>query len=187
MYLQVGRPDKIHVPYELREAVELYAREHGRTGSLHCIPPGVWFARFSLRPNDKALSLYQKGEVAEAPTEVVYFQIRADHYNPEIHAVRPEFRPRPGKTRPIDMLPLDLLQMGPSGVRQFLEEGNTWSGRGRFASQLEAVKAAERANADMAAKAKELAFESARYRERDTRKSRWGIPVVQGADLTKDD
>src|SRR5690606_4361213 len=78
VYLQVGRPDKIHVPYELREAVELYAREHGRTGSLHCIPPGVWFARFSLRPNDKALSLYQKGEVAEAPTEVVYFQIRAD-------------------------------------------------------------------------------------------------------------
>jgi hypothetical protein len=155
----------------------MYARDHGRHAKLHFVPTefrngrvvnGTWVARFSLMSNDKRLLLYQQGRAEEPPTEDVWFH-------------RPVRGAREGE---MDCEPLDICQMGASGVRQFLERGNTWSGRGEFSSLEEQARKAIEANAEMRQKFKEEKKEESRRRMVDERRSRLKIPFVQaGKDL----
>jgi hypothetical protein len=165
--LTLGRQCELPTPpAEIADEVELYARESGRTGRLEFVPiafrngriaDGIWRARFSLRPSDKRLSLYQEGRTGEVPTEDVWFRVKG--MNGEMHA-------------------LDITQLGASGVRNFLEKGNAWSGRGEFSSledQLRRVRAHNEATQD---KVRTDARTEAQYEARDTRRSRLKIPVV---------
>lgn len=149
-------------PADIAEEIELFARESGRTGTLHYIPGCGWFARFSLRSNDERLRLYQEGAIGEVPTEDVWFH-----------------KPKPNG-RPGEFLMMDVAQMGRSGVRTFLERGNTWSGRGEYASVEEAARKAMEANRREREKRKADARENNRHAQRDKRRSRFKIPFLRG-------
>lgn len=165
MLITVGRDYGPRCPWEIREEVEKYARESGRTATMHFAPGAGWFARFSLKPNDKRMLLYQQGLAPEPPTEDVWF-------NEPIEG-------RPGHYRP-----LDIIQMGPSGVREFLERGNTWSGRGQYQSLEDALRQTREANQQEREKAKAEAQDRAKMVGRDVRRSRMNIPFVGvGIDL----
>lgn len=153
-------------PGDIAEEVELFARESGRTGTLHYIPGNGWFVRFSLRSNDERLQLYQQGQTGAPPTEDVWFH-----------------KPKPGG-RPGEFLMLDIEQMGRSGVRTFLERGNTWSGRGEFNSVEEAARKAMAANRAERERIRAEAKENNRYRQRERRRSLFKIPFLRGG-LTK--
>lgn len=165
MRVSVGqRSDRPRAPYEIREAVELYARESGRTAKVIFIPVVGWMARFSRRPNDPMLELKQKGRVEEI-TEDVYFHVHIRDYDPQRH---PAINP-PRGDRPQVFVPLDILQMGASGVREFLDRGNTWSGRGQFDSHEDRLRQAQEANRE----GRRSVREAARLRVRDRVKERW--------------
>jgi hypothetical protein len=103
---QRGAPE---APWEIREEVETYAREWDRTGRVEfAVGPNLWLAKFSLKPNDPRMKAWQEGRAEEPPVETVVFQERTA----------------------TGLKALDINEMGPSGVRAFLEKGNTWSGRG---------------------------------------------------------
>lgn len=149
-----GRAELPRAPVEIQEAVELYAREHGRAGRIDFKPEEVleveldgnkqrfrvglncWEASFTLRANDKALLAWQQGLAAEPPRESVLFI----EDNPD--AGKSDGRGgRQGAQRA-----LNIYQMGASGVRAFLDKGNTWSGQGEFASVSDAVRNASAKN-----------------------------------------
>lgn len=127
-------------PVSLADEVEHYARLSGRSGTLHFIPTafrgrqvlaGAWVARFTLRPDDKRMVLFQQGLSAEPPLEDVWIH----EANPRAGQMNPKTREREP-----DYIPLDITLMGPSGLREFLEKGNMWSGRGMFDSPEDELK-----------------------------------------------
>jgi hypothetical protein len=163
-----GAPE---APWEIREEVEKYAREYGKTGAVEfAVGPNVWLIKLSLRPNDPRMQAWQEGRAEEPPMEVVVLQ-----------EPNPAFVPG-GRASPFRAL--DILQMGPSGVRTFLERGNTFSGRGEFKSIEESTKVAlERDQA--AREAFRLEQKAANRDERMAeRRSRLKIPFLPvGIDL----
>ena len=166
-------------PVEIADEVEMYARESGRHATLHLVPTkfvnghvaeATWVARFTLRPTDPRMKLYQEQKIGEVPTEDVWFNA-----------------PNPASKTWADAYePLDIIQMGASGVRRFLEKGNTWSGRGEFKSiedQLGHIR-------DKNETEREKTYEDARYRSKkqavDKRRSLLKIPFLGvGTDLKK--
>jgi hypothetical protein len=181
--VRVGSNGLPAAPVEIVDEVELYARRHGRTGTLHFIPVGGWMARFSLRSNDRRMIMYQEGRAAAPPTEDIWF-----HQN----------NPLDGKPtgeivngRPVRhgrYVPLDICQMGASGVREFLEKGDTFSGRGEFQSVEESVKKALAADDEAAVKLRAGKREDAKATARDRRRSLLKIPVVPVAvDLKREE
>lgn len=156
-------------PPDLQEEVELFARETGRTGSLHFIPVGGWFARLSLKPNDPRLRLHQEGMAEETPSEDIWFHV-----------------PKRGELNEYE--PLDIVQMGRSGIREFLDRGNTWSGRGEFSDHMEALRKANAANEDIDVKFRADLKEESRHEQRDKRRWRFKIPFLRVMiDLSKKD
>lgn len=155
-------------PPEVAEAVELYAREGGRTGSVRYVPYPVnaWEARFSLKPNDPAMRAWQEGRAAEPPMETVLFV----EPNPD-NGKRKSFVSNGRRIAYVDgpFRAIDIRQLGPSGVRNFLQKGNTWSGRGEFASQEAAVDAAKASNDAMLEKNYATGLDGARYRAHHNR------------------
>ena len=163
-------------PVEIADEVELYARESGRHATLHFIPTlfsgdqvlrGTWMVKFTLRSDDKRMQLYQQGKVADPPTEDVW-----------LHEADPSY--------PNGYRSFDLMAMGATGVRTFLEKGNTWSGRGAFRSIEEVAREAMAQNAKMREKNRADNKEANRYEQRDLRRSRLKIPFLPvGVDLSK--
>lgn len=166
---RMGRNGLPKCPPDIQEVVELHARKSGRTGKMHFAPGAGWFARFSLRPNDPRLRAYQEGSAPEPPTEDVFFRV-----------------PDPNGTRPGDSIPLDIMQLGPSGVKEFLERGDTWSGRGEHESIEAAARKAREHNKTVGPKAKEQAREETRDMVNDRRRSILKIPYHRvGIDLSE--
>lgn len=121
----LGRRGLPQVPYEIRDAVEEWARGCGRHADIVYVPytdPPIPQVRIELKPNDKRLKAWQEGDADEKPVETVELV----EYDEEKKCY----------------VGLDLHQLGPSGVVEFLERGNMWSGRGEFNSLQEAVYAA---------------------------------------------
>lgn len=170
--------DLPQAPPDIQDAVELFARKSGRTARLHFVPFGGWFARFELRCNDPRMKLYQEGRAEAPPTEDVWFQ----KPNPRAGEVIPGTHGR----REAPYIQMDILQMGASGVTEFLERGDTWSGRGEHSSIEEAVRVASDKNKEQRAKNKADARERGRDIARDTRRTRLKIPFLGvGIDLRK--
>lgn len=156
---RIGRNGLPQCPPDIQEVVELHARKSGRTGTMHFAPGIGWFARFSVRSNDPQLRAYQEGRAPEPPSEDVFFRV-----------------PDPKGTRPGDSIPLDIVQLGASGVKEFLEKGDTWSGRGQYGSVVEAARKTSEHNRTVGAKAKEKAREDNKDHLRDRRRQFLKIP-----------
>lgn len=163
-------------PPDIKEEVELYAREYGRTGSIVFYPTivrgktpftGTWVVELSLRCNDKRMLAYQDGRASKPPVERVWLH---------------EPNPRAGQIgaygRELPYIPLNLVEIGRGGVRQFLERGNLWSGRGQYRTLEEQVKAVEAANEEARIKFREEQKFANRKEQREKRAWRFGIPVV---------
>jgi hypothetical protein len=150
-----------HAPYDIREEVVRYAQESGRTATIeYAMGPNIWMIKFSLHPHDERLKLFREGRIAEEPKEVVLLIDQQGR-------------------------PLDIHQMGPSGVRAFLERGNTWSGRGEYASVEEMVRESYAKDRQDAESAREDARDGAIHEARDRRRQYMGIPLITaGIDLT---
>lgn len=174
-----GRQEAPRAPAEIAEAVELYAREHGRTGSIEfAVGPNVWIVKLSLRPNDKRMLLWREGRAPEPPVETVWLQER----NPDEGKVMRFEGGRP--VREGMWRPLDIYQMGAEGVRTFLERGNCWSGRGEYSSVADAVQKAAETDEREKVRFREQMKEENRYERRDNRRAYLGIPFTTvGIDL----
>lgn len=196
MSLIAQRWELPRAPWDLREAVELYARESGRTASLHFMPGGGWFARFSLRSNDKRMLLWQQGMAAEPPTEDVWFHVPnprehegislSDLKQTKVPICWPVISLKNDRCH-MAFIPLDIVQMGTGGVKDFLERGNTWSGRGEFDSIEGQLRAVREANQKGKERFRATQKEESRHEQRDKRRWRLKIPFLRvGIDLGGD-
>lgn len=156
------------VPWDWADAVEVWAREQGRHGRL------VWNtvlrcyeAQIDLKDADPRLLAWQQGKVRQKPVESVFFH-RQD---------------KPGGP----WVAMDLQQMGPSGIRKYLDEGNLWSGRGRYRNLMEACRAADDHNQRLEAIMAEAAEQGARDNAREHRRQLFDLPLVSvPANVEKD-
>lgn len=188
MSVSVLRGGLPKAPHELQDEVELYARESGRTATLHFFMGCGWFVRFSLRCNDKRMLAFQQGMAAEPPTEDVFFHVPnpKEHDGLSLSELKAMDIPvlwsvvgfDKHKRCRMPFIPLDIQQMGPSGIRQFLEKGNMWSGRGEFDSLTEQLRKAREKNKAVREKRKEDARQEARKFARDQRGRRFKVPTV---------
>ena len=142
----------IHIPWELQDEVELWARKSGRHAKLHFIPVGGFFVRVTLRSSDPRMKAYQEGLVPDPPGEDTWFH-----------------EPLPGG----EYKCLDIREMGVSGIKEFLEKGDTWSGRGEYDSIVDQQKKVSEANAEQRGKLK--AFEKEESRKEQSSKRKWRI------------
>lgn len=165
----MGRSAAPSAPPEVADEVELYARENGRHATLQWVPfVNAWEVRFTLRDNDPI-----KGLVRAGAREEQYESVLLQERNPKY--------PAPGET---PYTSLDIWQMGPSGVRAFLEKGNTWSGRGEFSSHAEAATFAAESNRAKKERTRRDARNNAVDRAKDARRQVHKIPFHRvGVDL----
>ena len=162
-----GRNELPRPPAEIAEEVELFARRSGRHATLHFIPldltrpsrGGTWVVDFELRSADKRLLLYQESRAESVPTERVWLHV-------------PDSESRTGYR------PLNIHELGAGGVKQFLERGDTWSGRGEFLSIEEQARKAMEANRQVARNVKQEQREASRNMAEDTRRRRLKIPFL---------
>jgi hypothetical protein len=147
----------IDIPYELQDEVELWARQYDRHAKLHFIPVGGFFCRITLRSDDPRMRAYQEGMVPDPPGEDVWFNEGDGH----------------GGVRC-----LDIREMGVTGIKAYLEKGNTWSGRGEYDSIVEQQKKVSEANAEAKIRRRAFAKEENRKEQASKRKWRLGEAVV---------
>lgn len=155
-------------PYEYQDVAELWARGSGRHAKLHFAPNGTWFVRISLKSDDPRMELYKLGLVEEPMGEDVWLHLP----NPaEGKTIRGE------KQGPF--IPLSLDDLGTSGLREFLERGDTWSGRGEYMSLLEQRRKVNDSNEDVRVKNRAHQKEENRHEMRQSRRSRLKIPFLR--------
>ena len=166
--VRLGRGGAPTPPVEIADEVEQYARESGRHATLRYVPTllkgrkavlGTWRVEFSLKEDDKRLELFRTGRVSEAPAEIVW-----------LHEPDPSF--------PSGYRPYKLEDLGPSGVRNFLEKGNLHSGRGEHRSLEEMVRRVEEQNQVARTKYRQDKKEENRFRRREERRWRLKIPFI---------
>ena len=111
---------------EIADAVELWARRSGRHATIGWVPtdPPTPQVRITLKPDDGRLEAYRQGLVSEEPVETVEL---VDWEEGSLQST-----------------PLNLGDLGVSGVMEILEKGDTWSGRGEYDSLQQGVTAARR-------------------------------------------
>jgi len=152
-----GRNELPTPPAEIADEVEMYARESGRHAALIFVPVtikhgrvtnGTWVINMTLRPDDKRMLLYQEQKVGDPPTEKIWL------HKPSEDGTTYE--------------PLDIHQLGASGVREFLDRGNMWSGRGEFSSLEEQVRWAR----DEEERRKQKNYDDSKQHSRDTAKDK---------------
>lgn len=154
-------------PAPIADAVELWARRSSRHAHLLFVVEMQWWeVHLTLRPDDKRLQAYREGRVSEEPKEVVQliaWDEDAGRYTP-----------------------IRLEEYGAGGIVSLLEKGDTWSGRGEFASLQDAVEAAaSRARAGRQ-RVKEQQRQWARDFGDDQRRQVLQIPFHRvGIDLTQ--
>lgn len=152
-------------PADVSEAVVRWFRDNGgRHARLewHGLL-GCWVIHVTRRSDDPLQDLVRTGRIAEATESIA------------LH------RPAgPG----LGYAPMDLEQMGVSGVLEMLDRSNTWSGRGEYASLAEAVAAHGAAQRAQEEKMETDAYDNGRHWGAERRRHALGIPVVPvGIDL----
>lgn len=161
-------------PDDVIAEVRKYAAEHGRTGHIQYVPMArCWVVRLSLKPNDPALAAVQ-GQVTDEKYEDVWLM---------------EPNPKRGQRLPNGRIEgpyvsLNLEQLGPSGVRAFLDKGNRWSGRGEVSSIAEAARKTHESHEQGKQKARRDAREWVKELAHDVRRQVNKIPLLRtGIDL----
>lgn len=180
MSLFINRSELPRPPVDIADEVELWARQYGRHAKLEYIPVifhggrvlrGAWVVMLSLRSDDKRMQLYQQGLAPEPPVERIWL------HRPNPKAGQP-IGETGGKLKEPPYLGLSLSELGASGVRQFLEKGDTWSGRGEFASLEDYVRKTQEANEAERLKFRADQKEANRFEQRETRRRRFKIPFI---------
>jgi len=161
-----NRADMPVCPVDVADEVELYARETNRHATCKFVPTkmgakgrileGTWRVDMTLHPEDKRNVTFQEGRMAERPVEEIWLHVE----NPESTGWQDRY------------IPLNIHELGASGVRQFLEKGNVHSGRGEFASLEDAIRRADEINEAKQQKQEQEAEDRVRRRARDRRRSR---------------
>lgn len=115
-------------PAEFADAVEQYARRSNRHGRLRFVPPPVncWTIEFTLMANDPARRAMQAQDTDEQ-TEIVYLW-------------RPSTPVETSKAGRQHLVGYKLDELGVTGMLEFLEKTDTFSGRGQYRSHAEAAK-----------------------------------------------
>lgn len=137
-------------PQDFADAVELYARRYGRHGTLKFVPwpLNCWVIEFTLMPNDPARLAMQGQKVEDDIVEPVYL-------------LRPSTPAETSKRGGPHEVGYKLDELGVSGMIELLERTNTFSGRGQYASQKEALKDQADKGTEARAKIAETAREEA--------------------------
>jgi hypothetical protein len=121
-----GEVDACPPPPEFADAVETYARRSGRHGTLKFVPVlRCWVVQLSLKATDPALAGWQAGKLDEQPMEPVYLW----------REPTPVERLKGAK----GFVGYNLDELGVTGLIEFLEKTDTFSGRGQYASHTEAA------------------------------------------------
>lgn len=152
-----GAPRAHSAPVDVRDAVELWARQNrGTHGTIvwnqvmNC-----WECLFELRHDDPRMKAFRDGKLKVRPMEPVY-----------LHRQK---RDKHGKITPYwEAVPLE--ELGVSGVLRWLDEGNTWSGTGKYRSFDAACKASDAHNEELRSILEREAEQNAGLRARDERK-----------------
>ncbi len=159
--------DYPRAPGAFQDVVELWARESGRHARMHFAPSGTWFVRISLKTDDPRLRLYQMGLADEPMGEDVW-----------LHLPNPREGKVIGNVRQGPFIPIDLEQLGVTGLREFLDKGNTWSGRGEYLSLVDQRLRVNETNEEARLKNRAFQKEESRNEMRQSRRFRLGIPTV---------
>ncbi|MFW6010492.1 MAG: hypothetical protein ACOC9H_01105 [Gemmatimonadota bacterium] len=160
-----GRMDRI--PVEVQDAVELWAREHGRHGRIVWSPvTRCAVVELDLKPGDPRLEAYQQGRLRMEPKERVLLH----QWNPA--------------TKRYEAVPSRPGELTPDFVREWLDRGNMWSGRGETdAKNLhDACVKADRAEREYRERRRSQIRNATRDRARERRRQVLGLPVVSVPD-----
>ncbi len=154
-------------PSAFQEEAELWARGSGRHAKLHFAPNGTWFVRVSLKSDDGRLRLHQMGLADEPMGEDVWLHLPNPHEGKVI-----------GDVRQGPYIPIDLEQLGVSGLREFLDRGDTWSGRGEYLSLVDQLRKVEETNEEVRVRHRAFHKEESRHEMRQSRRFRLKIPFL---------
>ena len=136
--------DRRLAPVEYRDAVALYARQHGGGGDIIWMgaPVNCWRVQLTLKPDDPRL----KGKDDEVYETVDLQQyVHPDPTHPAYPRSDPKLldklrrHPRNNRLMP-GYVAFELDELGVSGVTEMLERGSLFSGRGEFQSAEEAMR-----------------------------------------------
>lgn len=163
----------IRPPAEFADAVELYARRTDRHGTLKFIPPPVncWVVQLSLKGNNPLLGGWQGQKLEEEPCEPVYLW-------------RPSTPKETAKAGREHFVGYKLDELGVTGMIALLEQTDTFSGRGQYASQKDAIRDQANKAESGVAKLVDEARKGAVEVGLDKRRQVFGIPYLGvGIDL----
>ena len=151
---------RVSIPWDIKDAVELWAREkrgtHGKiewNTVLNCA-----VIDFDLKADDPRMRAYQEGRLKHEPKESIPLHYQKEGGGP--------------------FYPINLAELGVSGLMEMLDRANTWSGRGEFKSTMAAIAATERKNDALKQSIRDAARDNARERAKDMRRQIFGLPVV---------
>jgi hypothetical protein len=123
--------------------------------------------QFELKPDDPRLKGWMEGRLKQKPVESVFlhrWNSAKKHYEA-----------------------ISLEQLGVDGLRNLLDKGNLWSGRGEYRNLMDAVRAADEQNQALEKQMENAAVEGARLRARDDRRWAMGLPSVSVPDNVEGD
>lgn len=126
------------IPWDIQDAVQVWGRERGRPArmvwntTLCANYGGCAEVRIDLKPDDPRLRPWQEGRAKSLPFEPVFFH----EWDKSVRHYKP----------------INIHELGPSGVVAKLDEGYMWSGRGKHKNILELAEAniADNAAAEVA-------------------------------------
>jgi hypothetical protein len=161
-----------------QEEAQSWASQYGRTADVVWVPGmNCWDVQLSLRSSDPMLGAFNSGRTSEAPVEHVYLMEPNPFYGQTVN----------GKKQINRYISILLEQMGPSGLREFLEKGDTWSGRGEFNGLMDAVNRNRAAASAAKDKLRDSNRNDAIDMGREVRRQVLGIPLIPvGVEIPKE-
>lgn len=123
-------------PVWFADTIEMWARAHGRHAKTTWDPPvGCFVTRLSRMSHDPVLALVKSGKKEDVGVPIYW------------HEWKEGVRRHPVTGQVVGgFVPMDIEQMGESGVRTYLDKVATWTGRAEFKSVDDAVDASVKAN-----------------------------------------
>lgn len=127
LVIQPRRDERRVPPWQVADAVQHWARDHGLPGGRMVWHPQMecWVIEFPFRDGDPRLAAHQNG----------------DWYGPPVEAVPLQQQSETGH-----LVALDIEELGVDGVISFLDAGNLLSGTGQYPDLLSACQAAQENN-----------------------------------------
>ena len=173
-------------PVAISDAVELFARQHGGHGTIVWVPEPVrcWQVRLSLKPGDPRLRSDNDSTHFESVMLHEWLDPVATPSHPRVHLCRrhPHLKSR---LMPC-YVPIDLDELGASGVTAMLERGSILSGRGEFQSAEHALRVIMDRTRDIQINRRATQRDNARERTKDMRRQVLKIPFVNiGIDISR--